>query len=482
MKLEKEENYSTNSGMNEFVDEFSMEYEESISSEEETDSSSNEPLNSNISPTAKYEDEDVEETYNPRNRTVMSTTVSNNDPFEILTVRKDPPSTSIVPKPILKKKNDNNVFNAREIPTFSGLNTKRDRSHSLTDASSPSIPSEKNDQRKLREQSNSPNYVDTIEEHTIEKLPNVNTRRSFSLIPNQATSLKETFRSRKKKNPSSADRKLNESKSVSALANCTSITGTGVIMKENMISNKEIEEEAKVVVDFYGDIVKSFGGKQKPIAEISNYGPKYDTFEEKKICKPDFKEFGQNKTEIKSPITLHEPVPKGNESRLETGISSAVSSYNYERHSDSIYKMNGMANSKGSNIRQVEHEQFEYQRKSVSPSRKRHSPLVDDTSPQRKLFRDTRRTEKSKSRSNSSIAKRSPRSRDASTSPVRFEYWVHDVSSRHSLERDYFRTSSVTSSRSSSLTRQTHSPVRPILRAITTQTSFRVEPQLLLIF
>lgn len=477
-------------------DEWLKDYEESVS-EEESERSSPDERNFSMNRPRNDVENDDEEIYNPRMRMMSAVKADDNQPFEILTVRKNPPNSNIVPKPILKKTSNGN--NSQLKPTNKNDRDqipKRNRSLSLTE--------------------------DELDVSQLKISPKPNKRRSFSLIPTQANLIKEAFKNKNQKTASESTKlKTNSPKKVSALASFTSIAGAGFIIPNEMQEKKETEEEAKVVVDFYGDIVKSFGGKSKPTAEFSrSVVSKYDTYEERKISEikanSDFPpsqniwSTSQKKPEpeildkkpIPTPINITRP--KQEQSTRSYGMispsfkSSDIDSQKFPRKQEEI-KLRDESNTANVNKNDSEENEFKAKittreadeilkqmRDELSESKLIYKPPNYNNIPSANrhfsnIERKTReriRSGRPGSRQGSLVGRRkkTPMSRDASTSPIRFsDDWDSQCSSKNSLEHDYYGRGSLTSSRASSLSRRSLSPPRNRLRGITTQTSFRIE-------
>ncbi|XP_045464090.1 uncharacterized protein LOC123673563 [Harmonia axyridis] len=497
-------------------DEWLKEYEESIPSEEESDvSSPDERKLSLVTQPRNDINEDEEEIYNPRNRMMTAVKANNDQPFEILTVRKNPPKSNIVPKPILKKTSPSRT---EEEPTDSRNTASTFMFQTLPpntigNERDPSVPT------RNRSNSLSAAFEDELDVSQIKRSPTPNKRRSFSLIPSQATFIKEAFKSKNQKD--SEEPKTKATKNVSALANFTSIAGAGFVIPNEMQEKKEIEEEAKVVVDFYGDIVKNFGSKSKPTAEFSrSITSKYDTFEERKISdikpnadslasqnvrpkSPNYSDFEKGRQEKAVDLTkIAQISTKASAPKQESNVSNFSQPEAIERSFQNKKPVNSYYNvSTTENIQPRKETNFD-NRKTLTISntdssrerdeslRQMKAELSQSRLPERSSIRyqdkgaisnryslESRRTGRKGSR-NSSVGRRkqTPMSRDASTSPVRFsDDWDSQCSSKTSLEQDYYNRGSLNSSRASSLSRRSLSPPRPKLRGITTQTSFRIE-------
>lgn len=211
-------------------------YEESIS-EESLESSEDDRRLNDIPPALQPTDE--EETYHPGRitRQAEQSQQKSSAPFEILTKPNPLPDPNFVPKPILKKReyeenqekkpavkkkeqsenktkpeNRNRSFSL--IPDLSAI-TPRQRSHSLASQNIEPIP----------------------------KIANQNTedRSSLPSVPNKV---------------------------VNKVAEISSFTAAGVVIPEPLLKRRKSDEEAKVVADHYGDILKNYGKKSRASQEL----------------------------------------------------------------------------------------------------------------------------------------------------------------------------------------------------------------------
>ncbi|XP_044748858.1 serine-rich adhesin for platelets [Coccinella septempunctata] len=477
-------------------DEWMNEYEESLPSEGESESSSDERKNSSMAIRRNSLDED-EEIYNPRNRMMSATKVYDNQPFEILTVRKDPPNSDIVPKPILKnsQRNQSALMNSKNSVQSTMFESK-------TAHSAESQNLQNQEQIPQRNRSSSLTVEDELDVSQLKKSPTPGKRRSFSLLPSQGNFIKEAFKNRNQKNaePSTSKQTAEPAKKVSALANFTSIAGAGFIIPNEMPEKKETEEEAKVVVDFYGDIVKSFGGKSKPTAEFSrSMVSKYDTYEERKISdiKPNSDSLATHNVRSTSPKnsyidTSKYPAQYSDQNR-SSPISNAPVNISQTKDKNVMKELSNLDYSKRNThvtnvksfpkedppqnvdkaIRQMKNELSETQLSNkTSRYRRERTSSGNRQVDAERTYRGSKRSSRPGSRQTSVGRRR----KDASTSPVRFsDDWDSKCSSINSLNQDYYIRASLNSSEAS-LSRRSLSPPRSRVRGITTQTSFRIEP------
>lgn len=182
-------------------------------------------------PKRVYEEED--ETYHPRMS--MKPSIKSEEPFEILTKPNKLPDPNFVPKPILKRRDDDEFKNIRLDPGY----ISRQRSKSLvteqilqTTAAFRQLKKEDSPSPRQRSQS----LITSPED-------------SFSLpvpLPERRGSLTAGL-----------------GQTVSAIASISGIAAAGIVIPKTLLNKKKDEEEAKVVVDHYGDIVKSYGQRKK---------------------------------------------------------------------------------------------------------------------------------------------------------------------------------------------------------------------------
>ncbi|CAH1976532.1 unnamed protein product [Acanthoscelides obtectus] len=301
----------------EVVDEenWAEDYTSSTESDSEISESEDERLlraTRDISTRQSYDSEE-EEPYHPGGLALRS--LSDDKPFEILTKRKEPPSPDFVPKPILKKSDKGIVTPlpttsppapppkrvGSPIPTRSPPMSPTRRAGSPIPARSPPtspirrimspIPSmsppnsPKNSisppLSPLREVSPTPNnnfnrsrsqsLAATPEDfEAIKKLSTGNIpkrQRSASLhhaLQEEYMSMLSEYPNK----PTTSDlpdisKPAHLMHTVSAVAQISGITAASVVIPGQLLDKKKDEEEAKVVIDHYGDIVKSYGAKKR---------------------------------------------------------------------------------------------------------------------------------------------------------------------------------------------------------------------------
>nr|XP_022916214.1 titin homolog [Onthophagus taurus] len=179
-------------------------------------------------------DRDIEEediTYNPFMRRVNP---KEHEPFEILTKPNKLPDPNFKPKPILKKNGDLDE---------NGTSTATSRSVSM----SPETISVDLEKRK--------------------SLPKISPTRDLEVKPQQ----------RRSSSPAVAPIPF---QTVSAIASISGYTAAGIVIPEPLLSKQKYEEESKVVIDHYADIVKAYSKKDKPIQKYERF---IDTEKEEKI-------------------------------------------------------------------------------------------------------------------------------------------------------------------------------------------------------
>ncbi|XP_050518691.1 titin-like isoform X2 [Diabrotica virgifera virgifera] len=262
------------------------------------------------------ETDEEEETYHPRELKSMSFTKE--EPFEILTKRKEPPSPNFKPKPILKKKELEETLLSSPIgsPTLKralspippALKPKdrhaalAGKSHTLpllqktipeevtTSPRIRSISLTENDENKSAQRKRSFSLLPQDELLPVsEEKPNNARKRSFSLLP-QAELLpieedkptvarKRSFSLIPPDEPSTTIApesiyNLNPPKmsflmqTISAAATISGITAASIVIPDRLVEKQKDAEEAKVVVDHYSDIVRNYGSRRKSNASL----------------------------------------------------------------------------------------------------------------------------------------------------------------------------------------------------------------------
>lgn len=224
-------------------DKWLEDYEESLS-ESETESSEDERKFNLEPPELKYIEEE-EHTYHPGAVEIIKKPVSE-EPFEILTKRNKLPDPSFIPKPILKKMDE-------KVTAPLHVDVSREQATKITS-------------NKPRSQSPMPSEIVgrmrsmSLAQATI--LPQINQKqfnRSISLSAKQ-----ESIRSEPK--PSAL---LGFGQNISAVATLCGITAASIVIPDRLIEKQQDQEEAKVVVDHYMDIVKNYGQRKKSISQMS---------------------------------------------------------------------------------------------------------------------------------------------------------------------------------------------------------------------
>lgn len=221
-----------------------------------------------------YSDEDEVETYHPGG--VRASISSVKDPFEILTVRKDPPSPDFVPKPILKKiehddplpmetvsqptlpprsppKSPQSQLRTRALSPIPSSSPQRDRSLSLTTDTLTSNPT---------------NIKSAFEQHPPPTKPR---QRSFSLLPQKDLLSKKVDKLETLNKPRTADttKTFSMLSSIAECAKISGITAASIVIPDTLLEKQKDAEEAKVVIDHYGDIVKNYGNRRKSNPQIN---------------------------------------------------------------------------------------------------------------------------------------------------------------------------------------------------------------------
>ncbi|XP_056631223.1 uncharacterized protein LOC130441524 [Diorhabda sublineata] len=225
-----------------------------------------------------YLTDEEEQTYHPRGLRSMS--FSKEEPFEILTKRKEPPSPDFVPKPILKKKEQEDTQSPSTSPKLRRSSspippnitsnptinfpllqktipeeTSRSRSSSLT-------PNDKKENRPSSPRKRAFSLLPQIDlfEKSNQKEPS--RKRSFSLIPQEDSTegvIPETIYNLPSSKPSFL------MQTISAAATISGITAASIVIPDRLAEKQKDAEESKVVVDHYSDIVKNYGNRTKSL-------------------------------------------------------------------------------------------------------------------------------------------------------------------------------------------------------------------------
>lgn len=202
-----------------------------------------------------YEDEEEADTYHPGMRSA---------PFEILTKRKELPDPNFIPKPILKKTEHEEQLNQSKLTPSLYLQEVEEKPKKR--ASSP-IP--QNIMRKERSHSLVDPEADikSVRSKFQPHLPTKARPRSFSLLPQKELLSKELKIPEDLVLPESVN-KVAPGYNISAVAQISGITAASVVIPDNLLDKKRNEEEAKVVIDHYGDILKNYGRRRKSNPQI----------------------------------------------------------------------------------------------------------------------------------------------------------------------------------------------------------------------
>ncbi|KAJ8952470.1 hypothetical protein NQ314_007548, partial [Rhamnusium bicolor] len=172
-----------------------------------------------------YDEEEENDTYHPGS---LKT-----EPFEILTKRKEPPDPNFIPKPILKKTDYEENLNLEMFsPPASSEKKTKTRSHS---------PMPQNITQRERSKSLAEEGVDILLKELLSKHVEV---PEGLVIPDQSTAVAPGH-------------------NISAIASISGITAASIVIPQTLLEKKKDAEEAKVVIDHYGDIVKNYGQRRK---------------------------------------------------------------------------------------------------------------------------------------------------------------------------------------------------------------------------
>ncbi|XP_060520388.1 titin homolog isoform X2 [Cylas formicarius] len=233
------------------------EYEESLSesSAESTDSETerfkfNVMTSKRIPQDEGFEDED--DTYHPSG-SIRTLKKKDSEPFQILTKRKEPPDPSFVPKPILKKA-DYDV-SPLVSPSVSPPTSPVKVARSLSPR--PDIVLQRNRSKSLAIPVLSPLSSSNEE---INEIP-YKRGRSLSLTTNKLPEQKDFPKPQKKTSSALLS-------SISKVAEISGITAASIVIPEKLLERRKDAEEAKVVADHYGDIVRNYGQRRKSSPQI----------------------------------------------------------------------------------------------------------------------------------------------------------------------------------------------------------------------
>lgn len=373
--------------------------EESLS-EEESESSEDERLNYNVTPKLHFEEE--EETYHPgmmtRSKQLEPSSPKSDAPFEILTKPNPLPDPNFVPKPILKKKEYEDV-NRTSNSTVRKNSKKRGRSPAVTTVSS----TQRQRSQSLAERdlpSTSP-----LESSDLDK------RGSLPSVPNKV---------------------------INTAAEITAFAAAGVVIPQPLLNRRKSDEEAKVVADHYGDILKSYGQRKGSVPR---------TYTDRESLKQAAEI--QEKQETATPV----------EAELPEKVNSG---WEMENNQSKIETLQKYASPRQTAETTVSKQKL-LREKSPSPYSDRKSRRSTSQSPRR-------------------FSKTKASSRTPSKSPVRTENWSNLKSNkkytRSGSPSPLSRSTSTPSRKKSLSPRRSPSPLpraRPKMREITTQTSVALE-------
>ncbi|KAJ8954873.1 hypothetical protein NQ318_016808 [Aromia moschata] len=228
------------------------------STEEESELSEEErPPGATFSRKIPYEEEEENDTYHPG---ILQT-----EPFEILTKRKDPPDPNFIPKPILKKKEHEEHFEenppiALPLPLPPPQSKPKPRSSS---------PRPQNYAQRERSQSLIDEAIDIqyVKDKFQPKPPEQVRPRSFSLVPQEELATKQIDALENLVLPNKAG-SVAPGHTISAVAHISGITAASIVIPDKLLEKQKDTEEAKVVIDHYGDILRKFGKRKKSNPQI----------------------------------------------------------------------------------------------------------------------------------------------------------------------------------------------------------------------
>ncbi|XP_044253761.1 muscle M-line assembly protein unc-89 isoform X2 [Tribolium madens] len=246
-------------------DKWLEDYEESLS-ESETESEDERDFDIQP-PTRIYSDE--EETYHPGAMTTPRKPSVSDEPFEILTKRNKLPDPNFVPKPILKKTEDK-VEPPKQVPST------KVRSHSP-------MPQFRQEVTRGRSQS--------LAQPPLELSNGKNKifQRSISLVADENTEPEKI----------SPTLQAAPGRNISAVATLCGITAASIVIPEKLLQKKNDEEESKVVVDHYMDIVRSYGQRKKSNPQIMP-----QSWRETEEMKPEVKTWSTTNEENKGEVDI----------------------------------------------------------------------------------------------------------------------------------------------------------------------------------
>ncbi|CAH0547510.1 unnamed protein product [Brassicogethes aeneus] len=416
------------------MEKWSDDYEESTDEEEDKEIDSSDESKSRETVYHLYDFSDSEEEpYHPPGRA----NANDNEPFEILTKRKNLPDPNFVPKPILKKKDHEDNIQYDLIQPE--IKKKKKRSHS---------PMPPDAVQRERSQSLVEQLLDPLTDKMFRNKKNGEKKeakarqRSLSLILKN----NEKLQSLEKINE---EEKVLPTHNIKAATAFSTIAAAGIIIPQKLLEKKQDNEEAKVVIDHYGDIIRTASLK-------------------KKVNQPTKIHY-----ETETLYTATECIEPSIESQLQTVevvdiiIPKAVNTFEPEKK---LFSRRDITNEKvDSNIAK------EQGKRKVSASPMKKSKRTPSQSPGRRSSLTTRRSKsKSPVRNENWSTLRSPPEkpkRKTSPSPMRKDI-KKKSSSPHLNRRKISRSPSPSPSRSRT---NSYSRPRPLLKEIMTQTSVGLE-------
>ncbi|GJQ70967.1 hypothetical protein Trydic_g883 [Trypoxylus dichotomus] len=236
-------------------------YEESIS-----ESSEDERIYDQVPEVGKSEDEE-DSTYHPSMQATIERRIVT-EPFEILTKPNKLPDPNFVPKPILKRSAGIDLPSVPKSPILFNDTGRRSKSPSPTSGISKTTerrPSSPLLKITTDSRTRSPSLV--IPES---KLGNQVKRGSLPWSAPLALAINEENGNEKEINRKPLP-------SITAIASVSGVTAAGIIIPQSILAKKVAEEEAKVVVDHYSDIVRNYS--QQKHTRPSNLTGTYETDE-----------------------------------------------------------------------------------------------------------------------------------------------------------------------------------------------------------
>ncbi|EEZ99680.2 hypothetical protein TcasGA2_TC002437 [Tribolium castaneum] len=406
-------------------------YEESLS---ESETESEDERDYDIQPPQRiYSDED-EETYHPGVMTTPRKPSVSDEPFEILTKRNKLPDPNFVPKPILKK----------------------------TEVEPPKVSS-----TKIRSHSPMPQFRQEVTRGRLQSLaqPPIELSDNKSKVFQRSISLSTEENTESEKIAPTLQ--AAPGRNISAVATLCGITAASIVIPEKLLQKKNDEEESKVVVDHYMDIVRSYGQRKKSNPEVwkaaTNEAKTWSTTKEEKTEEEaqTLMSYGQRKNSN----------PQIRKVLEETKPEAKTWSTNKEEKDEELTEIVKSSGQRKNSVPQSLKEEVKTwnttkeEKSEVQPLRTERSP---SPSPQKTAPNQKR----GRSGVNHKPRRGSSRSKTPSRSPSRLENWSGRKSSPSPMKRK--------TSPSPMRARKSPSPIplakpRPKLREITTQTSIGLE-------